>query len=66
MFLRLCEAAILLCRPGAQLPHPIVVRFSREPAMSKPIKINEFMDTLDGALKFSEIASARVNKEEKA
>jgi len=34
--------------------------------MSKPIKINEFMDTLDGALKFSEIASARVNKEEEA
>jgi CheY-like chemotaxis protein len=34
--------------------------------LTKPIKINEFMDTLDVALKFAQTKSARANKEEKA
>ncbi len=34
--------------------------------LTKPIKVNEFMDTLDVALNFAETESARVNKEEKA
>ena len=34
--------------------------------LTKPIKVNEFMDTLDEALKFSETASVRASKEEKA
>jgi CheY-like chemotaxis protein len=34
--------------------------------LTKPIKVNEFMDTLDVALKFSTTESARVNKEGKA
>ncbi len=34
--------------------------------LTKPIKINEFMDTLDVALKFAETQSARVDKGEKA
>jgi len=32
--------------------------------LTKPIKVNEFMDTLDVALKFAETLSARANKEE--
>ena len=31
--------------------------------LTKPIKVNEFMDTLDVALKFSKAASARLKKE---
>ncbi len=31
--------------------------------LTKPIKVNEFMDTLDEALKFSKTQSARANKE---
>jgi len=34
--------------------------------LTKPIKVNEFMDTLDVALKFAETKTARVNLEEKA
>jgi CheY-like chemotaxis protein len=34
--------------------------------LTKPIKVNEFMDTLDVALKFSKTESPRANKEEKA
>ena len=34
--------------------------------LTKPIKVNEFMDTLDVALKFSKTQSARANEEEKA
>src|SRR5450759_1994695 len=34
--------------------------------LTKPIKVNEFMDTLDVALKFAKAESARANKEEKA
>jgi CheY-like chemotaxis protein len=34
--------------------------------LTKPIKVNEFMDTLDVALKFAKTRSARVNKGEKA
>jgi signal transduction histidine kinase/CheY-like chemotaxis protein len=34
--------------------------------LTKPIKVNEFMDTLDVALKFAKTESARANKEEKA
>ena len=34
--------------------------------LTKPIKVNEFMDTLDVALKFSKTESARVKQEEKA
>jgi PAS domain S-box-containing protein len=34
--------------------------------LTKPIKVNEFMDTLDVALKFAKTQSARANKEEKA
>jgi signal transduction histidine kinase/AmiR/NasT family two-component response regulator len=34
--------------------------------LTKPIKVNEFMDTLDVALKFAKTESARVNKEGKA
>jgi len=33
--------------------------------LTKPIKVNEFMDTLDGALKFAETETARRNLEEK-
>jgi signal transduction histidine kinase/CheY-like chemotaxis protein len=33
--------------------------------LTKPIKVNEFMDTLDVALKFAKTQSARTNKEEK-
>jgi len=33
--------------------------------VTKPIKVNEFMDTLDVALKFAKTQSARTNKEEK-
>jgi CheY-like chemotaxis protein len=33
--------------------------------LTKPIKVNEFMDTLDTALKFAETKSARTNKVEK-
>jgi len=33
--------------------------------LTKPIKVNEFMDTLDLALKFSKMRSARVNSEER-
>ena len=33
--------------------------------LTKPIKVNEFMDTLDAALKFSTTESARVNREKK-
>src|SRR5665647_1009681 len=34
--------------------------------LTKPIKVNQFMDTLDVALKFAKTESARANKEEKA
>jgi CheY-like chemotaxis protein/two-component sensor histidine kinase len=34
--------------------------------LTKPIKVNEFMDTLDVALKFAKTESARANEEEKA
>ncbi len=34
--------------------------------LTKPIKVNEFMDTLDVALKFSKTESTRANKEGKA
>jgi signal transduction histidine kinase/CheY-like chemotaxis protein len=34
--------------------------------LTKPIKVNEFMDTLDVALKFAKTQSACANKEEKA
>jgi len=34
--------------------------------LTKPIKVNEFMDTLDAALKFAKTESACANKEEKA
>ena len=34
--------------------------------LTKPIKVNEFMDTLDQALKFAKTKSARVSSEEKA
>src|SRR5665647_2269241 len=34
--------------------------------LTKPIRVNEFMDTLDVALKFAKTQSARANKEEKA
>jgi PAS domain S-box-containing protein len=34
--------------------------------LTKPIKVNEFMDTLDVALKFAKTQLARANKEEKA
>jgi CheY-like chemotaxis protein len=34
--------------------------------LTKPIKVNEFMDTLDVALKFAKTQSARANREEKA
>ncbi|HEY4723509.1 MAG TPA: ATP-binding protein, partial [Anaerolineae bacterium] len=34
--------------------------------LTKPIKVHEFMDTLDVALKFAKTESARVNKEAKA
>ena len=34
--------------------------------LTKPIKVNEFMDTLDVALKFAKTLSARVNKTEEA
>ena len=34
--------------------------------LTKPIKVNQFMDTLDVALKFAKPQSARANKEEKA
>ena len=34
--------------------------------LTKPIKVNEFMDTLDVALKFAQAESARANREEKA
>jgi signal transduction histidine kinase/AmiR/NasT family two-component response regulator len=34
--------------------------------LTKPIKVNEFMDTLDVALKFSKTASARLKKEKNA
>ena len=34
--------------------------------LTKPIKVNEFLDTLDVAFKFSKTESARANKEEKA
>jgi CheY-like chemotaxis protein len=34
--------------------------------LTKPIKVNEFMDTLDVALKFSKTQAARANKEAKA
>jgi PAS domain S-box-containing protein len=34
--------------------------------LTKPIKVNEFMDTLDEALKFAKTKSARTNIEEKA
>jgi len=34
--------------------------------LTKPIKVNEFMDTLDMALKFSKTRSPRANKEDKA
>jgi len=34
--------------------------------LTKPIKVNEFMDALDVALKFSKTQSARANKEDKA
>jgi len=34
--------------------------------LTKPIKVNEFMDALDVALGFAKTKSARVNKEEKA
>jgi len=33
--------------------------------LTKPIKVNEFMDTLDMALKFAKLQAARGNKEEK-
>jgi len=33
--------------------------------LTKPIKVNEFMDTLDVALKFAKTQAARANKEEK-
>jgi len=33
--------------------------------LTKPIKVSEFMDTLDVALKFVRVASAGVSKEEK-
>jgi len=34
--------------------------------LTKPIKINEFMDTLEVALKIAQTQAARANKEEKA
>ncbi len=34
--------------------------------LTKPIVVNEFMDTLDVALKFAETESARANKEKNA
>ena len=34
--------------------------------LTKPIKVNEFMDTLDVALKFTETLSARANKTEES
>jgi CheY-like chemotaxis protein len=34
--------------------------------LTKPIKVNEFMDTLDVALKFVRVGSARVSNEEKS
>ena len=34
--------------------------------LTKPIKVNEFMDTLDVALKFSQTASGRATKKEHA
>ena len=34
--------------------------------LTKPVKVNEFMDALDTALKFAKTESARTNKEEKA
>ena len=34
--------------------------------LTKPIKVNEFMDALDMALEFAKTESARANKEEKA
>src|SRR6185295_1933993 len=33
--------------------------------LTKPIKVNEFMETLDAALKFAKSAPARANEEEK-
>ena len=32
--------------------------------LTKPIKVNEFMDTLDVALKFAKAQSARANRED--
>jgi CheY-like chemotaxis protein len=32
--------------------------------LTKPIKVNEFMDTLDVTLKFAKAQSARTNKDE--
>jgi CheY-like chemotaxis protein len=34
--------------------------------LTKPIKVNEFMDTLDVALKFAKTESSRATKEQKA
>jgi CheY-like chemotaxis protein len=34
--------------------------------LTKPIKVNEFMDTLDVAMKFATTEPARANKEDKA
>lgn len=34
--------------------------------LTKPIMVNEFMDTLNVALRFSKMQAARANKEEKA
>ena len=34
--------------------------------LTKPIKVNEFMDTLDVALKFAQTAAARAAEEEQA
>ena len=34
--------------------------------LTKPIKVNEFMETLDVALRFSNAASARMQKEKNA
>jgi CheY-like chemotaxis protein len=34
--------------------------------LTKPIKVNEFMDTLDVALKFAQTQAVRAHSEEKA
>ena len=56
---------LAFCPPATLLP-PKIPRCTRTGFyryLTKPIKINEFMDTLDVALKFAKTQSARTNKE---